>query len=83
MLRNKKTFINKYITPAVAVLCAGAMFFSQGFQVHASTKEERIAAHRVMPVESNQTENWPEGPVVSAEAAILYVCAALETPLHF
>jgi len=35
------------------------------------TVEERIAAQQAMTVETNEVENWPEGPVVSAESAIL------------
>lgn len=71
MLQNKKTLFHKYITSALAALCAGSLFLTCGFDSYASSKEERIAAHRAMPVESNQIENWPEGPIVSAEAAIL------------
>lgn len=34
-------------------------------------KEERIAAHQAMPIQSNSITGWPRGPVVSAESAIL------------
>lgn len=71
MLQKKKNFLNKYVTRTVAILFAGSLLLTCGFNSYAATKEERIAAHRSMPVESNQIENWPEGPVVSAEAAIL------------
>jgi len=65
-------FLNKYFTRGCAFLCAGLLFWSEGFTVRAEmTKEERIAAHQAMPVESNQIANWPEGPIVSAESAIL------------
>ena len=37
----------------------------------ASEKEERIAAHQAMAVQSNERTGWPTGPVVSAESAIL------------
>lgn len=64
MLRKPKTFIY--------ILCAGILFLSQGTASHAEpSKEEQIAAHQAMPVESNQIHNWPQGPVVSAESAIL------------
>ena len=36
-----------------------------------SEKEERIAAHQAMAIQSNARTSWPAGPVVSAESAIL------------
>lgn len=39
--------------------------------VHATEIEDRILANQAMTVESNQWQNWPAGPVVSAESAIL------------
>lgn len=39
--------------------------------VYASQIEDRIQANQSMPVESNQWQNWPVGPTVSAESAIL------------
>lgn len=50
---------------------AASLIFSQGMPVSAASKEENIAAHQALAVQSNQVENWPTGPVVSAEAAIL------------
>jgi len=58
--------------PLLYILCAGILFMFQGNVSHAElSKEERIAAHQAMIVESNQVSNWPQGPVVSAESAIL------------
>ncbi len=37
----------------------------------AAKQEDVIAAQRALPIESNATENWPEGPVVTAQSAIL------------
>ena len=37
----------------------------------APDKEARIAANRAIPIESNEIINWPVGPVVNAESAIL------------
>lgn len=71
MLQKNKRIFHKYITSALSFLCAGTLFLSYGFNSYAETKEERLAAHRAMAVESNQIENWPEGPVVNAKAAIL------------
>jgi D-alanyl-D-alanine carboxypeptidase len=35
------------------------------------TLEERIASQRAMTVDTNEVPGWPEGPVVTAESAIL------------
>lgn len=72
MSHNIRLSIYKYGTRCLAFLCAGSLFLSQGLFAHAASyKEERIAAHQAMPVQSNEITNWPEGPVVSAESAIL------------
>lgn len=58
---------------ASSVLCAVCLlFFSADFSVSAaSIKEQNIAANQMIPIESNQIVNWPAGPTVSAESAIL------------
>ena len=40
-------------------------------KVQAETLEERIANQQAMTIDSNRVEDWPQGPVVTAEAAIL------------
>ncbi len=61
----------------LSILCAVALFMGQGFTAHAilnpsgSTAEERIAFNQSLAVQSNEVENWPQGPIVSAESAIL------------
>ena len=47
------------------------LFFTQGLAVQAATTEERIAAQQALPIQSNQIEDWPDGPIVTAAAAIL------------
>jgi D-alanyl-D-alanine carboxypeptidase len=52
------------------------MFISQSINAAAvapltGTTEERIVSQQAMTVDTNQIENWPEGPVVTAESAIL------------
>lgn len=72
MLQNKRYLLYKYSIRGLAFLYAVSLFLSQGIvSLAASYKEERIAEHQAMPVQSNQIENWPEGPIVSAESAIL------------
>ena len=53
----------------ISALC---LFASQGMSVCAATiKEENIARNQSLTVQSNAVANWPTGPVVSAESAIL------------
>lgn len=74
MFPTKRNFFHKYkcSNRALALLCAGTLFLSQSMTAFAeTTREERIAAHQALAIQSNEVENWPEGPVVSAESAIL------------
>lgn len=69
----KKLLFQKYIRSVAALLLSGSLFCSQALSVCADTQsnEERLEAQRAMAIQSNETPNWPAGPVVSAEAAIL------------
>ena len=69
----KKLLFQKYIRSVAALLLSGSLFCSQVLSVCADTQsnEERLEAQRAMAIQSNETPNWPAGPVVSAEAAIL------------
>lgn len=51
--------------------CLATALLSCNMPVHAATTEEEIAARQSIPIESNEIDNWPEGPVVSAQSAIL------------
>lgn len=59
------------VKPLIAGFLAFCMILSQPMTVRADEKEDRIAAHQAMAVQSNEVAGWPTGPVVSAEAAIL------------
>lgn len=63
----------RYTALLTAVLCACSLFLSRGIPVRADemSLEDRIAAQRAMTVQSNEIPNWPTGPVVTAESAIL------------
>lgn len=53
-------------------LFALALFFTaMPMPACAQSVQDRLAEQQAMPVESNEIEGWPQGPVVSAEAAIL------------
>lgn len=56
------------VASAVLAFCVA---FSQPAIVLAETKEDRIAAHQAMTIQSNEIAGWPTGPIVSAESAIL------------
>lgn len=72
--RRKKT---KYSALFTAVFWTGSLlcglFFSEGISVRADnlTAAERIEQQRSLPIQSNEVPNWPTGPVVAAESAIL------------
>lgn len=69
----KKLLFQKYIRLVTALLLGGSLLCSQALSVCADTQsnEDRLEAQRAMAIQSNETPNWPTGPVVSAEAAIL------------
>ena len=64
---------------AVCAFCAFLLFLSCPFSPAAAAPsgtgqndyDAQAEARREMPVESNEWENWPAGPAVSAESAIL------------
>lgn len=64
--------LNRWLSRSLACAAAGCLLFSQVLTASAEeTKEERIAALQAMEVQSNEVENWPTGPAVTAESAIL------------
>lgn len=64
--------LNKCFLTLTTTVCAGGMFLCQALPVSAVTETEaRLEAQRAMPIQSNEVENWPVGPVVGAESAIL------------
>ena len=75
MFALKTSTKNKYFRFFPALLSAVltlSTLFGTGLTAHADEEAEaRLAQHRAMPVESNEIFNWPDGPVVGAESAIL------------
>lgn len=64
--------LNKYILILTVMVCASDMLLCRVLTASAATEDEaRLEAQRAMPIQSNEVENWPIGPVVGAEAAIL------------
>ena len=63
-----RSFFTKAVT-GISTLC---LFASLGLNVHAATiKEENIAHNQSLAIQSNEITNWPTGPVISAESAVL------------
>lgn len=72
MRENRACRFFPFIKPLGLGLTAWMLVFSQSITVAAApTTEERLESQRAMTIQSNQITNWPTGPVVSAEAAIL------------
>lgn len=68
--------MNYIVKRLSAVLAGGALSLSlllcNILPVNAEqTAEERLEVQRTMPVQSNEIPNWPTGPIVGAESAIL------------
>lgn len=67
-------YSGKYMKKRIpAFTCAILLFCSQGITARAdqNTIEARLESQRAMTVQSNEVPNWPTGPVVSSESAIL------------
>lgn len=71
--KRKKLKYTKYTTLLTMILWTGSLFLSQGISARADnlTAAERTELHRSLPVQSNEVPNWPTGPTVAAESAIL------------
>lgn len=55
-----------------AAVCAIGLFFAAVLPARASSDAElALEANRGLPVQSNEVPNWPAGPLIGAESAIL------------
>ncbi len=64
---------HKCVHVLTALACTGGLFFQSAISAGALTEEQeaRLETQRAMEVQSNLVPNWPTGPLVGAEAAIL------------
>ncbi|MBP5198225.1 MAG: D-alanyl-D-alanine carboxypeptidase [Lachnospiraceae bacterium] len=53
-----------------AILFAGSIF-NNSITAYADSAEDRVLAHKEITVESNAISDWPQGPIIGAESAIL------------
>lgn len=66
-------FSKGFLSALCAVSICFTSFLAFPLSAHATTTDfaAQAEAYKELPVQSNEIENWPDGPVVSAEAAIL------------
>lgn len=70
MFKRNRSY-KKYILRFLGLTLTAAFVAGSSLTVSAETIEERVAAQRAIPIDSNDIPGWPQGPVVSADAAIL------------
>ena len=72
MLHKRRTNFHRCVSHFTAIICAGMLFLNSCLTALADNDAEiLLETNRAMPIQSNQVANWPTGPVVGAEAAIL------------
>ncbi len=71
MSRLSSYVFHKFIKRLGGVLLSVSILGSSFLSHAAPTPEEMIAINQAIPVESNQRESWPTGPIISAASAIL------------
>lgn len=73
LFSNNRFRKNKFSAAKLSTLLLTSIFslYSMVLPSQASSIEEDIASRKAMTIQSNEIENWPQGPTVSAEAAIL------------
>jgi len=72
MTKKKRKHFHRRLPLFTAVLCAGSLLLAPVRQVCAASDIElRLEEQRAMPVQSNQVPDWPMGPAIGAESAIL------------
>lgn len=56
---------------SAGLFLSSGLFAASGLQVQAATRDEIIAGQKAKTIETNQITNWPQGPVITADSAIL------------
>ncbi len=63
--------IKRLLNLTLSALLASSILFSQPLTVAAETADEIIARQEAKTIQTNQITNWPVGPTISADSAIL------------
>lgn len=70
-----KCVLKKIITRIIVSFLLASLLMTQSvYAVNTVPTEEQVIAanqRKLLPVETNELKNWPEGPMIGAEAAIL------------
>lgn len=62
----------RFLMKMAAPLLALTLFLAQGGEAYAAAQiVSDVEARRALPIVSNETEGWPQGPVVSAQSAVV------------
>ena len=71
MWKQMRSFRTKYIR-LLAAVCAGCLLCAPPMNAGAASDSELFLEHnRSLPIQSNEVPDWPTGPAVGAESAIL------------
>lgn len=73
MLNHFRHKLHHHFPAGAALLCFACLLFGKALPVSSAelSNAELLELQRQMPIQSNEIANWPVGPVVSADAAIL------------
>lgn len=71
-MSKKKYSFYRCLSLSASFICAGILSLHSSLTASAASKTElALETNRAMPIQSNEVANWPTGPVVGAESAIL------------
>ena len=70
---DSKSRRNRFVCLITALIVLSCGFWATPFTVHATMEElqAEAEARKSLPIQTNDIDNWPVGPAVSAESAIL------------
>lgn len=72
MPKMKKNFFHRCFPRITAAFCAIGLFFATLLPARASSDAElALETNKGLPIQSNEVPNWPAGPAIGAESAIL------------
>ena len=72
MSETRKPFFHRCFLRLTETACVLGLLLGSAFPVHASFDAElALEINRGLPVQSNEVPNWPAGPAIGAESAIL------------
>lgn len=72
LLQNIKLYKSMIVRISLATLLCSTLIFSLPATVYANVDyEEQMEERKTLPIQTNEIENWPEGPAIGAESAIL------------